>query len=365
MTIQSTAMKLLRWAHEQSLLRPDAYSPGDGFGSPEFDPPIGLTSLGILRQKQIRFVGVHEAAGRIVVYLSKATPSEKVLKTLPKTADGFALQFRQGNPETVSPAHVAEATNTCSMHMTANGAHYTCGSSVSVGNAAVAGTLSCLLRDPITGDVYGLSNNHVTGGCNYAPVGLPIVAPGIMDVTPSNPVPFTVGTHTRQLTMHMGDPTQVDAMANRDAAIFKIRDLSKISSMQQNHYDTPLGSLPLVAGMKVEKVGRSSERTEGVVQSKCVGPLPVTYSATQYNFSGSVYFEPIFVVHGIGDRFSEGGDSGALVTHVDANGVRHAVGIVVAGCADSSAPGQKISLIAPIQPILNEFGLTLVCNHNV
>lgn len=72
-----------------------------------------------------------------------------------------------------------------------------------------------------------------------------------------------------------------------------------------------------------------------------------------------------FVVHGIGDRFSDGGDSGSLVVHQDDVGVRHAVGIVVGGAADSSAPGGKISLIMPITPILEELGLTLVSNHNV
>lgn len=365
MAIKTTAMKLLRWAYEASVLRPDAYYPGDGFENPIFDPPISQTALSLLRQKQIRFVGINETAGRIVVYLNKVTPSEKALKTLPKTVDGFALRFRQGNPETVSPLHVAEATNTCAMHTSQNGTHYTCGSSISVGNTRLAGTLTCLLRDQITGDFYGLSNNHVTGGCNYAPIGLPIVAPGISDVTPNNPSPFTIGLHSRQLAMSMGDPTQVNALANRDAAIFKIGDLAKVSSMQQSHYDTPASVMALTAGMSVQKVGRSTELTSGVVQSVSVGPLPVGYSAPQYNFAGAIYFEPLYVVHGVGDKFSDTGDSGALVTHQDANGVRHAVGIVVAGGSDSSAPGQKISLIAPIEPILNEFGLALVSNHNV
>jgi hypothetical protein len=117
--------------------------------------------------------------------------------------------------------------------------------------------------------------------------------------------------------------------------------------------------------MRVEKVGRSSGHTEGTVTTAIVGPLDVSYSAPQYNFSGLVYFDPMFIVTGIADRFSEAGDSGSLVVHMDANGVRHAVGIVVAGGDDAGAPGGKISLIMPIEPILKGFGLSLVANHNI
>ncbi|MBW9335678.1 hypothetical protein FEE59_19375 [Herbaspirillum sp. RU 5E] len=209
-----------------------------------------------------------------------------------------------------------------------------------------------------------MSNNHVSGACNYAPANLPIVAPGILDVSPVNPPPFTIGYHSRQLDMNLGDPTVVDTGRNQDAAIFKLAMPQFVSSMQHNFYDTPASALPLAAGMVVEKVGRSSGHTQGRVISAVTGPLDVAYSAPQYNFSGIAYFERMFLVHGLNDRFSEGGDSGSLVVHTDANGVKHAVGIVVAGADDSSAPGGKLSLIMPIQPILTSLGVTLVSGHN-
>ena len=96
-----------------------------------------------------------------------------------------------------------------------------------------------------------------------------------------------------------------------------------------------------------------------------VGATPISYVAGQYGFSGAVYFEPLWVVHGVGDVFSDGGDSGSLVTHVDAAGVRHAVGLIVAGCADNSAPGSKRSIILPLRSILNRLNVELVANHNV
>lgn len=367
MTVTNTALKLLAWAYGESLLKPDAFHPPAGANQqpPVFDPPLTMAGLAALRQKQIRFVGIDETAQSITVYLHKATPSDRMMRDLPATADGHALRFRQGNPETVSPGAVSEATSTCALHFKNNAHYYTCGSSVSVGNARLAGTLGCLLRDPITGEMFGLSNNHVTGGCNYAPIGLPIVVPGIMDVTPDNPLPMTIGTHARQLPMLMGDPSQVNSALNRDAAVFKLINTDALSSMQQNHYDTPSAHLPLAVGMEVQKVGRTSELTHGIVQAQVLGPLAIGYAAPHYNFNGSIFFDPLFVVHGIGDRFSDGGDSGSLLTHVDAAGKRYAVGIVIGGCADNSAPGQKLSLVAPIEPILAEFALELVSGHNV
>jgi hypothetical protein len=362
-SIESAAMRLLRWAHDLSLLRPEAYFPGDGYSYPDFDSASD-SAVSFLRQKQIRFVGINQARQEISVFLQKAAPGERVLKSLPATCDGYRIRYRQGNPEPVSPANVAEAATPCAMHVAQGSEFYTCGSSISVGNVQAAGTFGCLLRDP-AGQLYGLSNNHVSGSCNYAPTGLPIVAPGIMDVSPHNPRPFTVGLHDRQLTMLMGDPTVVNSQQNQDAAVFRIVDDALVSSMQQNFYDSPATAMQLQAGMEVEKVGRSSGHTHGRVVSQLMGPVSVAYTTPQYNFNGTVYFDGMYMVHGVGDRFSEGGDSGSLVVHTDAGGTKHAVGIVVAGGADNSAPGQKFSLIMPINPILALFGMDLVAGHNV
>jgi hypothetical protein len=116
--------------------------------------------------------------------------------------------------------------------------------------------------------------------------------------------------------------------------------------------------------MQVQKVGRSTDLTSGGVLGEIVGATSIAYSASQYGFSGAVYFEPLWVVHGIGDVFSEGGDSGSLVTHVDATGRRHAVGLVVAGCADNSAPGGKRSIVLPLRQILDRLNVQLVATHN-
>ncbi|OWT67696.1 hypothetical protein CEY09_14395 [Achromobacter marplatensis] len=186
-----------------------------------------------------------------------------------------------------------------------------------------------------------------------------------MDVSPNMPHPFTIGTHQRQLPMNMGDPTTVDTLINQDASIFKIVAVDRISSMQQNSYDTPAASMPLMGGMHVKKVGRSSGFTEGVVLGEMVGAHRVNYQAPEHAFSGPVYFDRMFAVVGKADRFSEPGDSGSLVVHEAPDGIDYAVGIIVAGYTDNRAPGNIVSLIMPIEPILVSFNVTLVAGHNV
>jgi hypothetical protein len=363
--IRTTALQFLYWARNHGLLALDAYFPGEALDSPSFgDEPVGVAALGVLRARQIRFVTIDSVTNRISVFLRRASPSIKELKELPKYCNGFSLNYHQGNPETVEAANVAEATSTCAMHENGGARFYTCGSSISVGNNREAGTLGCLVRDD-TGQLFGLSNNHVSGACSYAPTGLPVIAPGILDVSPTNPHPFTLGIHTRQLPMHVGDPSSIDHTQNSDAALFQIINPDAISSMQRKHYDTPNSVTNLEARMEVQKVGRTTGLKTGVVMGQIVGASAIYYAAGQYGFSGTVYFEPLWVVHGVGDVFSEAGDSGSLVTHVDAAGVRHAVGIVVGGCADNSAPGGKRSLILPLLSILNQFNVELVANHNV
>ncbi len=173
------------------------------------------------------------------------------------------------------------------------------------------------------------------------------------------------GLHARQLDMAVGDPTSVDTTRNQDAAVFAIVNPGSVSSMQRDAYDTPTLVGDLVPGLQVEKAGRTSGFTKGTVLTEIVGPFGVGYKIDEYRFSGTIYFEPTFLVSGLGDRFSESGDSGSLVTNVDANGIRSAVGIIVAGLQDSRAPGGSLSVVMPIRPILDQMAMSLVSGHNV
>lgn len=229
----------------------------------------------------------------------------------------------------------------------------------------MAGTMGAIVRNSM-GALFGLSNNHVTGGCSNAKVGLPIVAPGILDVKTGGLDPFTVGRHHSVLPMQQGDPSVVDTSENTDAALFSLIDSDRLSSMQGTAYDTPQQTSELREDMTVEKVGRTTGHTLGIVESRIVGGLPVAYKSRTYHdeddhsdFAGTVFFDPVYLVRAESESFAAPGDSGSLVVTTGPTGDRLAVGLVFAG------QGQRDAYILPIEPILERLGVTLVNGLNL
>ena len=320
-----------------------------------------------LRTRGINFVGFNELDKEITVFIKRVVPKSKnFIESLPKNVCGYNIKYRQGQLEEIGKTQiVAHSSPPWVIRQSKNkNNHYACGSSISVGNAREAGSLGCLVKDS-EGTIYGLSNNHVTGSCNHAQVGLPILAPGVADVIAGGLNPFTIGHHKKTLQMNPGDPSIINSLDNYDAAIFEILKLDNVTSFQGNQYDTPTKTIPFQPGQTVEKVGRTTGYTIGKVQEPLYGPIPITYSADIYGFSGSVYFCPVYLIYGLQDCFSDNGDSGSLIVTKDDLGERFAVGIVVGGGIDSRAPGGKITIALPIIPILEKLGVALVTNHNV
>ncbi len=321
----------------------------------------------LLRARQVQAVGFNEPCREIIVFTRRALPrSKKALQALPGLVGDVRVTYRQGAQDAIGKQEPPQPFGTPPYVVRQVGGigRYTCGSSISVGNFRDAGTLGCLVRDA-QGQVFGLSTNHVTGGCNFALAGLPIVAPGIFDVDPNNVPPFTVGFHFQALNMIAGTPDNVNPKENQDAAIFKIKDTILVSSHQGGAYDTPNATTGLVPNLQVEKVGRTTGHTHGRITTQMHGAFGIPYNAPLHGFSGAIYFDPLFVISGTGgDVFADHGDSGALITTHDGQS-RKAVGIVVGGMVDKTAPGGKVTLAMPIAPILQEFGVTLVSGHNI
>jgi hypothetical protein len=320
----------------------------------------------ILRQRRICAIGFNDSVDRIVVFTKRVAPgSKKQLALLPNKIDNVEIKYRQGALQSIDDSppttHGAPAYI---VRITAGSHRYTCGSSISVGNNREAGTLTCLVRDA-AGTIFGLSNNHISGGCSYAGVGLPIVAPGIADVTPGGLNPFTLGFHHRALPLVAGSPDNVNPKTNLDAAIFRLQDASVVSSFQRDVYDTPGATGPISAGMAVEKVGRTTGHTVGTVVSQVYGANHVFYQAQLYGFAGPVYFDPLFAIAGSTGLFSDSGDSGSLITTVDGAGNRTSIAIVVGGMNDKTAPGDKTTLALPIEPILAGLDVALVSGHHI
>lgn len=367
MDIRDAATLLKNWACHEGMHAGDQNCPLPSATDIALIKPITAPGRELLREKQINAVGINPKDNTITVYLVKSGKiPKKSLSLLPATVDGHPVLYAQGIINPVdnkaaipfgAPYHVRQTPTGSS--------HYTCGSSISVGNCREAGTLGAIVKDA-NGKLYGISNNHVSGSCSQAPIGTPIIAPGILDVSASNHPPFTIGFHHSALPLSSGDVAMVDYKQNSDFAIFELADAANVSSYQQSYYDTPATSIALEAGMAVSKVGRTTGLKRGSVVTEVVGPFAVPYSASTYGFSGTVYFENIFAVQGQGgERFSDGGDSGSLVVHEDAAGNVHAVGILFAGLASNSASGGQFTLVLPIAPILTALGLSLVSGHNV
>jgi hypothetical protein len=363
--VRTVALGLRAWAIEKNLLKVGG-SPMAGAAAASYGiAPVSLggNAADLLERQAITGFGMNSARNTVFIYTSKRiTMKDKAV--LPNSISaGVRIEFRQARPIVIGPDTGDSLFSILPFSL--QGHSYTCGSSISIANDRSAGTLGCLVRDR-GGDIFGLSNNHVTGGCNNARTGLPIAAPGILDVMVGGFDPFTVGHHYCVLPMRPGDPSSVDHRGNSDAALFQIRDEMLVSSMQGAFYDTPAVVAAPVPEMSVEKVGRTTGRQIGVIEGEFIGPMPVSYRSTTWHspsdssaFVGTVYFEPVYMIRGMAGAFSLPGDSGSLVTTILDDGTRAAVGLIFAG----REPNESYML--PLEPVMERLGVTLVSGHNV
>jgi hypothetical protein len=215
-----------------------------------------------------------------------------------------------------------------------------------------SGTLGSLLKDD-SGREYLLSNNHVLARSDHASVGDTIVQPGLIDnsCTPNGDGPGTVpvGALTAWLPLR-------SKQTNADAAIAQIAshtvDTSgSIMELGSRLADGSLGSAPpgvssssgkgetATLQLRVAKSGRTTGLTCGKVTALDLdvavdyyGDCAETKPYLTKNFTGQ------FAVSG--DRFSDAGDSGALM--VD-SGNAEPVGLFFAGGVDGSGVSHAIA----------------------
>ena len=226
-----------------------------------------------------------------------------------------------------------------------------------------SGTLGALLEDN-AGRQYVLSNNHVLAKSDHAKVGDSIVQPGLIDnnCTPNGVGPGTVPVASLSLWAPLKSP-----QTNVDAAIAQVgsRTIDPTGSIMElgaRQADGTLTQAPVgisstggrgeTAGldMRVAKSGRTTGLT-------CGGISAVDLDVAVDYFSDCAetrpYLTKVFTNQvGIsGDRFSDSGDSGALV--VDASNAEP-VGLFFAGGTDASGGGQGVA--NPATEVLNELG---------
>lgn len=303
--------------------------------------------------RRVHAVAVNATENKILVYLNKGFTAKQT-ESLPAAIGAYDVEYRHGVIGQVGgtpPAGVGTPS-----HYLHNG-RIACGSSIGLGGSFGAGTIGALVR--INGDLFGLSNNHVIGRCSYAEGGHPVLAPGNLDINPNFLIhPFTIGVYEQCAPMLNGSPATVNVSGNLDAALMRIVDDSKVSAMQGSAYVTPAAIAPLADGMAVQKVGRTTGHTLGVVTGKVAGYQSVSYVVPELQQQFNVFFSEAWIVEGKDGVFSDRGDSGSLVVGNLPSEECASVGMVFAGDG-------TISLVVPLNLIMDTFGATIEATHGV
>jgi len=361
---REVAKAILAWAREHGAL-------ANELAVPRLDPDVDTnifprTVAGVdvgepalkaertLERIKVVSVAVDEKRNRAVV-LTKNQISAVAQKILPDSMAGVKLTYVgqaqiEPNPPVIQQSSVGSAPR-CFQHA----GRLACGSSVSAASVWGAGTLGALvqLND---GTLCGLTNNHVTGGCNHTQLDMHILSPAPFDADPAHPPPVAIGRHHSFVQLISGDPGQV-TLQELDVALFRITDPDLVTSIQGNSlYDTPTQTAAPVGGMRVMKVGRTTGHTVGEVVGQFATPLGIPYESER--FRSMVYFQNAWAVQTLtGEPFSLQGDSGSLVVTED--GWR-AVGLIFAGTG-----GGDVSFIIPIDAVLANLGATLIGGHGL
>jgi S1-C subfamily serine protease len=238
---------------------------------------------------------------------------EKVKVNLDLMADFFGVapeSFRENYVGKIKPL------NTVTKHRPAF-------PGVSIGHyKTTAGTLGCLVIDEEE-KIHILSNNHVLANLNSAKLGDPILQPGPAD----------------------GGKTKKDTIAELSAYILvDFHGLNKVDAAlaEPLDYSFVLPNIPhigKVAGItsprlntRVFKFGRTTRLTSGVITAR--------NATIKVNMGGhEVLFEDQIVIESDHGKFSDGGDSGALI--VDLN--HRAVGLLFAGSATGATFANPIN----------------------
>ena len=178
----------------------------------------------------------------------------------------------------------------------------------------MAGTFGAVVADDL-GKLYVLSNHHVLANENSLPIGSPIFQPGLLDG--GDVSSDQIATLTRFVTLQISEPNTVDcAIAEALQSSLVDADILQIGA--------PKGTATAMLNMTVEKFGRTSALTAGIVSSIDTD-VKVGYDLGTLIFQGQ-----ILIANQGGKAFSAAGDSGSLILE-QASG--KAVGLLFAGSA--------------------------------
>ncbi len=234
---------------------------------------------------------------------------------------------------------------------------------ISVGHHLItAGTLGLLVQRG--SERFILSNNHVLANSNNAKIGDPIWQPGPLDggndnekiATLAEFLPLDFGEQQGQCKIAGALATLLNLVAkltgsshrlqsiqhtpgvNRLDAALARPDAPDLISPEILSIGLPIGSAEPQLGIQVQKMGRTTGYTQGIIQQSDVS-VNVDYNGRTAYFTDQLLTTPM----------SAAGDSGSAI--LDMN--RRAVGLLFAG-------SDQATIFTPLQRVLEHFGVTLV-----
>lgn len=213
----------------------------------------------------------------------------------------------------------------------------------SVGHFAItAGTLGAFVTTA-DGALAILSNNHVLADENRADIGDAVIQPADVD---GGSAP---GDTVAQLAEYV--PLAPSAINRVDAAIATLADGVQADPVGLLGALGPGVLAPQDAG-RVEKLGRTTGRTAGLVSAFNVRSVVV-----EYDISPNVRFDgQIEIVTEDGSEFSRGGDSGSLIV---SDGDRVPIGLLFAGSDQGGPDGGPVTYANPIEEVLAALNVEL------
>ncbi len=284
----------------------------------------------------------------LIVSVERKVPAAQLTAAdlIPKTVDGFLT-------DVVETGHIRALKARCRPAQPgASLGHY----------HITAGTLGLVVQRGA--ERFILSNNHVLANCNAAQIGDPIWQPAPVDggasadriATLAEFQPLDFGEQAGECQVsnliasflnalagvtgssHRMRAVQQTAASNLMDAALARPDAPDLITPEILGLGLPTGVSEPHLGQQVQKVGRTTGHTQGVVQQIDV-TVQVDYNGRTARLTDQI----------IASRMSASGDSGSAVLDME----RRAVGLLFAG-------SEHVTIFTPLQRVLDHFGVEVV-----